>query len=236
MKKLLYLLIVLLIGACQKTDSDTVAPEYKDWYILRSPVDRAIEGVWGDRDKTLLISTMFSIFRSTDQGRNWQKVHQQSIGMFGVVQYKDTLFTMNGLAGYRALTNADNYSVDDGKSWKRYAKYNPVFENRPNPAATSQFPINPITASNGTTYRINQVFLDGPNATTGLSETPGVITADKRRIDLPQLHQLNSLYLDPKERLYIVGSDAVCGRGQNFSFCNSQEGRGVVYISKTVLP
>ncbi|RYF51414.1 MAG: hypothetical protein EOO39_43240, partial [Cytophagaceae bacterium] len=88
----------------------------------------------------------------------------------------------------------------------------------------------------GVSYRINEVFLDGPTATTGQLETPGVITSAGRRIDLPQLHQLRSLYFDKQERLYIAGTDAVCGRGQNFAFCNSQNGRGVVYISKKPLP
>jgi hypothetical protein len=47
------------------------------------------------------------------------------------------------------------------------------------------------------------------------------------------------LYLDDQQRLYLVGSDAVCGRGhsgQAFSFCNSKGGRGVVYVSKKTLP
>lgn len=75
---------------------------------------------------------------------------------------------------------------------------------------------------------------------SGPFETPGVISSDGRRVDLPQLPQLNRLFLDRQQRLYVAGSDAVCGRGgktgEPFSFCNSQQGRGVVYISKHVLP
>lgn len=245
MKRLVYLAMTVLLAACQKSDSDTIVPprldtvatEYPDWYTVKAPVDQAIQGVWGDIDKTLLISTMFTVFRSTDRGKTWQQVQQSSVGVFSVVQYRDTLLTMTGLVNSQALTHPDQYSVDDGRSWTRYSRrnYNPVFEFTTDFSKLLFF-INPVTASNGVTYKINQVFLDGPTATTGQFNTPGVITATKRRIDLPQLHQLNSLYLDAKERLYIAGSDAVCVQDQNFSFCNSKGGRGVIYVSKKALP
>ncbi|AKD58692.1 beta propeller repeat protein [Spirosoma radiotolerans] len=233
MKTLLFCGLLLGILSCEKPESDTVSPEYNDWYTVKSPIDREIQGVWGDYNKTLLITTVDRLFRSTDQGKNWQQVYRQSLGMFGVVEHQDTLFTLNGLLNSRYLINADNFSIDDGKTWQQYTRRNPIFEPS---SATSTFAINPVTASTGISYQINQVFLGGPTATTGAFETPGVATSDGRRIDLPQLHQLHSLYLDKQGRLYISGTDAVCGRGQNFAFCNSQNGRGVVYISKKPLP
>ncbi|UFH54271.1 hypothetical protein [Spirosoma sp. KNUC1025] len=245
MKTLLCCMLLVLALSCKKTESDIASPqndtvlaEYPDWYTIKTPVDHEIEGVWGSRDKTLIISTGFALFRSTDQGRHWQQVHQQSIGMFGIVEYRDTLFTMTSLHNYQVLVSADNYSIDDGQSWQTYRGHNLAFDYIPS-LGYKGFPVNPVVASNGTTYKINQVFLDGPMATTGIYETPGVITSDGRRIDLPQLHQLQSLYLDDQQRLYIAGTDAVCGRGhsgQSFSFCNSKNGRGVVYISKQPLP
>ncbi len=247
MKTLAYCLLAVAALACGRSDTsvvspenDTVAADYPNWYVIKAPVDREIEGVWGNIDKTLLISTVSTIYRSTDRGKHWESVKQQSIGMFGVVQYKDTLFTMSGLSDSRALTNPDNYSVDDGKTWQAYRRYNPGLEYNPRPGVINQYlDINPVTVSNGTSYKINRVFLDGPTATLGMFETPGVITATGRRIDLPHLHQLNSLYLDKQQRLYITGTDAVCSRaGTNepFTFCNSKRGRGIVYVSKRPLP
>ena len=250
MRTLLYCALILLAFSCKESEPkpDSVAAAYTDWYTLKAPVDKEIQGVWGDWDKTLLISTSFAIFRSTDQGKHWQEVYEQSNGMFGIVQNQDTLFTMSGLTNQSAgetyqqvLVNADNYSLDDGQTWQRYTKRNPLFDRLPIYGSTDKrLLINPVIASTGTTYKINRVFLDGPTATSGHFETPGVITSTGRRVDLPQLHQLNSLFLDSKQRLYLAGTDAVCGRGgktgEPFSFCNSQQGRGVVYISKKPLP
>lgn len=246
MKTLLCCGLLLLTLSCKKAPSDIVDPkqdtvlaEYPDWYTIKAPVDKEIVGVWGNRDKTILISTSRAVFRSIDKGSHWQEVlPQQSIGIFGIVQNQDTLFTMTTLVGYRALASADKFSIDDGKTWQNYRGRNRIFD-IPSSISAPPFPINPVVASNGTSYKINQVFLDGPTATTGIFETPGIITLDGRRINLPQLHQLQSLYLDDQQRLYIAGTDAVCGRGhsgESFSFCNSKQGRGVVYISKHPLP
>jgi hypothetical protein len=245
MKTAICLLMLIGIVSCKKAEVDSVKPEYTDWYTLRSPVDKEIQGVWGDWDRTLLITTGYAVFRSTDKGRHWQQVYQQSNGIFGIVQNQDTLFTMTGLTNQtlkdfyqQVLIHADNFSLDDGQTWQRYTKRNPLLdEPRSGQPIDKRLLINPVTASTGTTYRINRVFVD-PTATTGHFETPGVITSDGRRVDLPQLHQLNSLYLDSKQRLYMAGSDAVCGRGgktgEPFSFCN--KGRGAVYISKSSTP
>ncbi|WP_247237082.1 hypothetical protein [Telluribacter sp. SYSU D00476] len=239
------LLILLGILSCNRTELDTVEPEYRDWYTLKSPIDQQIQGVWGDRDNTLLIATTFNIFRSTDQGRNWQEVDSQQSGISGIIEYRDTLFAMNGLMteqDRQVFVNAGKYSVDDGKSWTPYRKVNLFFDkwSAIGPVTHQQLYANPVIAPNGLSYKINQVFVDSPMATSGHFETPGVITSDGREIVLPQLHQLRSLYLDSKQRLYISGTDAVCGRGgktgEPFSFCNSRKGRGVVYISKNPLP
>ena len=256
MKTLLLCTMVLLTLSCQNRDAedvavkpDTILDEYPDWYTIKAPIDRDIQGVWGNRDKTLLISTKFLLFRSADQGKNWQQVHQQSVAMFGVVQNGDTLFTMNGLAlqtlkgsdeSPQFLITADNYSLDDGQTWQRYSGRNQLLSGMPTPGTVDRrLLVNPVVTTTGDSYKINRVFLDGPTATTGIFETPGVVTATGRRINLPQLHQLQSLYLDEQQRLYIAGTDAVCGRGHSgeaFSFCNSKQGRGVVYISKKPLP
>ncbi|WAC12521.1 hypothetical protein [Dyadobacter pollutisoli] len=248
MKVFLYCFFLMAVLSCTRSgvdavEQDTVLNEYPDWYTLKSPVDHQIEGVWGNYNKTVLISTMFKVFRTTDQGKQWKQVLEQSVGIMGIVQYQDTLFTMSGLSNQttddlyqQVLVDANNYSVDDGKTWQRYVARNPILGGHPEFDSPNKFLINPIVAPNKVTYQINKAFRDGPNATSGVYETPGVIKSTGERIDLPQLHQIQSLFLDDQKRIYIVGSDAVCGSEQSFKFCNSQGGRGVVYVSKKSLP
>lgn len=248
MKVSLCLFFLILALSCTKSgvdavEQDTVLDEYPDWYALKAPIDHQIQGVWGNYDKTVLISTMSKVFRTTDQGKQWEQVLEQSVGIMGIVQYQDTLFTMSGISNQKkndlyqqVLIHANNYSVDDGKTWQRYVARNPVLGNLPEFDSPDRFLINPIVASNQVIYQINKVFRDGPNATSGDYQTPGVIKSTGERIDLPQLHQIQSLYFDEQKRLYIAGSDAVCGSEQSFKFCNSQAGRGVVYVSKRSLP
>ena len=234
--------LLLLAFSCQKSDQDTISPDYPDWYTVKAPIDEEIFGVWGDYNKTLLISTITSVFRSTDQGKNWQKVTQPTASVFGFLMYRDTLFafggliTRNGLA--QSMTNASKFSTDDGLTWQQYRRYNrdlDAFENTDD----SPLAISPVKSASGEVYAINRVYLDPPTQSTRRFETPGIITQTNRRIDLPQLHQIRGLYLDAQQRLYIAGTDAVCGRGhsgENFFFCNSKSGRGVVYISKRPQP
>jgi hypothetical protein len=250
MKTLLYCFLIIAALSCKSPDSDisdikedTVPDEYPDWYTLKAPVDNGIRGVWGNYDKTVVISTGAKLFRTEDQGRHWKQVYESTAILFGIVFYQDTLFAMNGLAiqpgqdiSPEFLITPDSYSADDGKSWKRYRGGNPVLYQMPELESAVRFSINPVVAPGKDTYRINKIYRDGPNATSGPTETPGVITSKGKRIDLPQLHQIQSLFLDDQQRLYIAGTDAVCGLGMDFKFCNSQGGRGVVYISKKSNP
>lgn len=87
--------------------------------------------------------------------------------MFGVVQFQDTLFTKSGLVNQTKQTvfqqvqiHADNHSMDDGKTWKRYIARNPLLSYIPEFGSTKKFLINPIIASNKVTYQINKAYLD----------------------------------------------------------------------------
>jgi hypothetical protein len=247
MKANFYCVLLMFIISCKGPENDvkadTVLDEYPDWHVIKSPTDQTIFGVWGNYDKTILITTLLSIYRSSERGENWEQVHNQSLGMNGIAQFQDTLYTMNILANQtkksdyqQVLVHADNYSVDDGKTWHRYVARNPILADLPEFDSPNKFLINPIIAPSKVSYQINRVYLDGPNATTGNFETPGVLKSTGEKIDLPQLHQIQSLSFDDQQRIYIAGSDAVCGSKESFKFCNSKGGRGVVYVSKDPQP
>ena len=235
MKHVIFCLVGIAMMACQHASTDSVEPEYPGWTVLRAPEKRTVVGVWGDVDNTLLISTMFTIYRSTNRGISWQPVLKQSSGMQGIKAYRDTLFTFRGLVNGQFLESADNYSLDDGKTWLPYQRDNPAFELSTvlhnAPAALS---INPVTATTGETYTIHRQFFPDSTATFGSFRTPGAVTTSGRRINLPLLHQLKSLYVDGKNRLYLTGSDNVCEETPTFRFCH--DGRGVIYVSKQPTP
>jgi hypothetical protein len=247
MKAFFYTLLLTGVAACQQAaNPDTVPAEYPDWYVLKAPTDNSIQHVWGDIDKTIIITTgYFSLHRSTDRGRTWQGVlGPLDSGITGVTQVADTLFSLDtqvnatypqGVMKSTAVT-AEYYSVDDGRTWKRYRRMHPMLDSYFVNRGASGLPLNPVIAVNGNEYLIRKYFYRDTTKLEGVFSTPGVLVNQKRRIDLPQDHILNSLHFDEKGRLYIAASDAVCGRGQDFRFCNSRGGRGVVYVSKQPLP
>ncbi|GAB3790977.1 hypothetical protein GCM10028818_61730 [Spirosoma horti] len=227
--------------SCTKKESVRVTPEYTDWYTLTSPIDDVIQGVWGDYDGTLIIATTYSLYQSTDKGVKWQLVDEQKTSISGIVEHNDTLFSMNGVINMgddQLVANASKYSVNGGRSWVSYDRYNPFFDTRPSQTSINkEMYINKIVAPNGTTYRINKVYLDSNQSTIRRYETPGVITTDGRKVNMPQRHQLRSLYMDQKSRLYMVATDAICDRNESgFVFCNSKNGKGIIYVSKRSLP
>jgi hypothetical protein len=237
MKTLIYSLLLLAFVACQQAaNPDTIQPEYADWYTMRSPDNRSIEAVWGDIDNTVVISTMFNLYRSVNKGRDWEAVFSISSGMMGLTNYRDTLFVTTGTRSdgyYSQLINPTAFSVDLGKSWSAYRRFNPVFD-LSGYSTVKNIYNNPVTAANGETYRIWRQYLDDSTKSSRRFITPGVVTKSGRRIDVPKLHQLSTLALDSKGRLYVAGSDEVCGLDPSFRFCNG--GRGVVYVSKRALP
>lgn len=246
MKKLIYVWIVVLILSCKKDEPVFVLPTYNDWHVFQSPTDQSIEGVWGDIDKTLLISTGIDVYRSVDRGKTWQEVLGNStIGISGILYHRDTLFTMSGLFNvqkntvilHQALANPQHYSLDDGRTWQRYSRYNASLEYmRLSEEGKRRLFINPVYVSTGESYSFNKVYLDDSTHLTRRFVMTGVVTSTGRRVDLPQLHQLRCLYLDASERLYLAGTDAMCRQGEKFVFCNSKEGRGMVYVSKQSRP
>lgn len=238
MKSIGYGLVLLLVlAACHRDNPDTVQPEYTAWYILRSPDAGSIDAVWGDIDRTVVIaSTTLALYRTTDRGESWQQVYAKNQPVTGLVMQKDTLFATSGMlyaGGEVTLVNTALYSIDLGATWLTYHRINPTFD-LVGYAGNSGIKTNPVTATNGVTYTIRRQYLNDSTKIRGRFITPGVVTQTGRQIDLPKRHQLRSLALDAKGRLYAAGSDEVCELSPNFRYCNG--GKGVVYVSKNPLP
>lgn len=237
MKRLLLpAILVLTLGACQKDSEDEVQPENKDWYILTSPDDRAIQAVHGDIDGTLIITTNFKIYQTKDRGKTWQTANYTSpIGLFGFLKQQDTLLALNGQLGSASnstdtyAASPSHYSLDEGATWQPYInKSRSPFEPR--------IARNRVTNTAGTEYSIDYLLTPtSPGSTSSFYvETVGIKTSTGRTLSLPQEHQLTSLYVDSKSRLYVTGSAPLCGNRDKFAFCGEQN--GTLYVSKNPQP
>ncbi|UOQ65608.1 lipoprotein [Hymenobacter volaticus] len=237
MKRLLLpAILVLILSGCQKDSENDVQPEDKDWYILTSPDNRAIQAVHGDIDGTLVITTNFKIYQTKDRGKTWQTANYTSpIGLFGFLKQQDTLLALNGQLG-SALNSStayavtpSHYSLDEGATWKPYRNWRRKADWEPKTA------LNRVTNSIGTEYSIDYLLTPkSPNSTSFYVESVGIKTSTGRTLSLPQEHQLTSLYIDSKSRLYVTGSAPLCGRRDKFAFCGEQN--GTLYVSKNPQP
>lgn len=241
MKLLLAGVLLLTLGSCRKDKdpADSATPEYADWYALRAPDDRAIEAVAGDIDETLVITTRFKIYQTTDRGKTWQTGDYKQIhGIFGFLARADTLLALTaGTSFSSALSDSTHYttyatsptvfSLDKGLTWKNYRNWER--ENfKPRTA------LNRLTASSGTEYSIAYRHTPtSPNSSSYYSETVAIKNSTGQRLVLPQRHQINSLYFDAKSRLYVAASATRCGTIPNTTFCGEQN--GVLYVSKKPL-
>ncbi|WP_460621941.1 hypothetical protein [Hymenobacter tenuis] len=227
-------LLLCLSASCREEADEIVEPEYADWYAFRAPDARAIEAVTGDLDGTLIITTGFHVYQTKDRGKTWQSASlPSSPGIFGFAQQQDTLLALTATIGtaFDSTTayaaNPSLFSLDEGRTWKPYRSWQRNVEPR--------IPRNRVTTASGTEYSLEIVLTPiSPQTSSSYVETVGIKTSTGRRLSVPQAHQLTSLYLDAKSRLYVTASAPLCGRRENFAFCGEQN--GVLYISKQPQP
>ncbi|WP_159473919.1 hypothetical protein [Dyadobacter sp. 3J3] len=232
---LLACLSIFILSSCQKDKNDIEIQnpveietqiENPDWYIVTAPDARPIEGVYGDIDKSLVITTGLKIYKTDDKGKTWTTGnYNKPIGIFSFTEVQDTLLVFNtkSYISNKAkeqliyATRPSFYSMDKGISWFPYE----------NVTFTEKDPrvlLNKAVTAAGTEYKIDQVEIGGS------LEPSGIVTSKGEKINLPQNHQINSLYFDKKDRLYVSASAAFCGGGNSFSFCKGEN--GVLYVSK----
>ncbi|TGE03804.1 hypothetical protein [Hymenobacter fodinae] len=223
-------LLLLTVGACQSEVERDVQPENADWYILKAPDARAIEGVYGDIDGTLVITTGYKIYQTTDRGKTWRATNYSSNrGLFGFVQVADTLLVLNTQSTNSSdpatpYANTPSYfSVNQGATWQPYRNWR-------RDSHEPQIARNKINTSSGTEYYIDIARTPSSTPSGSYLETIGIATSKGDKILLPQAHQITSLYLDAKSRLCVTASAPLCGRNENFAFCGDQN--GVLYITK----
>lgn len=220
---LLVLAAFIFLISCKKEDSPAPDPENPDWYVLRAPDNRDIKAVHGNIDDTLVITTGFKIYITTDKGKNWTTTNYNAqVGLFGFMEQQDTLFVLESQYGSSTVLGNSFagqpswYSADHGLTWRQVRRR----------AAMDAWkvPINYAYSGNGIVFGIDII------QTGSYIQTVGIKSESGRRISLPAHHQLINVYFDPQSRLYVTGSAPICGEGEDFKYCNDPN--GTVYVSK----
>ncbi|MVM29580.1 hypothetical protein GO755_06015 [Spirosoma sp. HMF4905] len=216
-----------------KTDSKVVTPgipEDPDWIRLEAPAGGEAMDVAGNIDSVLFVSTMFKIYKTTDQGKTWDIIWSGNTGPNPVLIQKDTLWHLKGIV--TSVTKANSiktvqtitpkeYSLDAGKSW-----------NAINGHAELGRQINRIKASNGTIYSIKE---NSTNSTVNPSEITKQTATSLIPVRFPFKHTISSLLLDSQNRLYVAVSGTYLPES-NGIYCCPRDLPSVVYVSKRPLP
>jgi len=232
MKRTFIILFILL--ACIGCDNDRNAPtpdietelQHPDWHILRAPKNREIYAVHGDIDGTLLISDRFRIYFTKDKGKTWTlSDYNPGIGLAGFAVSNDTIFVLDTESsssadpGNRYASRPYYFSIDGGETWKE-------LKQRPG-SPEMQTPINYAFSGNGIRFSIDQVI-----QSNGMINYLGIKTENGRKIAIPYRHVLNSINFDRKSRLYVTASRPFCDLNGNVEFCDQEDFRGTLYVSK----
>lgn len=231
--KRLYFFGLWMLGftSCKPDTQEITSPlNYEHWLAIVSPEQRAVEAVHGNIDSTLVISTGFQMYYTTDQGKTWSKSEQGRASVRGFTAHGDSLFALTTEYQWTGsptvyANSAQLVSLDKGVSWKIMPRSADLFT-----------PRNKIPASNGLTYEIDEVRTPAyPGATsTFWVDYPGVKTSNGRHLAIPEVHQIQSIRLDSQGKLYVAASAPICERQENFAFCKGKN--SVIYVSKKPLP
>jgi photosystem II stability/assembly factor-like uncharacterized protein len=233
----------LLAAACQKKDPDITPREAEDPDWIKLEIKTVFSGdeaysIWGDIDKTLLVSTKAHIFSTSNQGKTWQELKNFYSATYGLLSRNDTIFALSNYRtdaqGEKTASYVDYFTTDLGKTWtyinalpRGYEKYHNLSQ-----------PFGRVEAA-GVTYRTKENTQPIANSTSRLVVASDLLRTDgtsQTKMRLPAGHYLKGLYLDGQQRLYVAASgmrfDAITGQP-----VNPTVGRpAVVYVSRRPRP
>lgn len=242
-RSFMFLAAGLLAVACQKKDSDAVPRESEDPDWIKLEIKTVFSGdeaysIWGDIDKTLVVSTKAHIYSTSDQGKTWQERKNFFHATYGLLSRNDTLFALGNYRtdalGEKTASDVDYYTTDLGKTWlyvgalpRGYEKYHYLSQ-----------PFGRVETA-GVTYRTQENTEPIANSSSRLVVASDLLRTDgagQTKMRLPAGHYLKGLYLDGQQRLYVAAS------GMSFDLATGQAinptvGRpAVIYVSRRPRP
>lgn len=223
------LLFSLFFSACKKDSELDMDPETLDtrWMKLSIPGQlRGISAIYGNIDDTLVVASLYHLYRTTDRGLTWQRIYEGELGISGLYMYNGELCALGSFIDQAGSSTGHHpflFSQDFGNTWKREGKYDySVY--------TDIFVLRNRAAVDDSTY-----FEIAPNIYTvedqlkGLLPQPDTLQLVRNDISTPVYfpfsRRVNCLYLDEQKRLY-VGAE-----GTRFEW--STKGSSKVYPTST---
>ena len=248
MKKLpLLFLCSFLLISCED-DASNVLPntppeeESSDWTTLIIPNGREAYAISGSIDDSLLVTTWTKAYFTTDSGSTWQESHDFQGPIYDMVRRKDTVFALlanGGLKDYIGppfiadqvyASIGSQYTTDYGATWQRNTNrdyhdiISPIGITKSNSGITYRIkdditPLNPDTTSYRTNYSTVEMYHQGYWQT----------------IDFPWEYELNNVYVDNDNRLYVSASSWKYVQ-ENLIQGPDEYHPGLVYLYKHPLP
>jgi hypothetical protein len=238
MKKLILVVtaISFIIVSCKKDKSPVVTnQEDPNWIKLEIPNGSAAYAVVGNIEDTLLVTTLTKAYFTTDKGKTWQGSKNFNGPIKGLYTNKDTVMSLlltGGLEleGTAKASVAEYYTLDMGKSWKRYLDYLRA-EKISKPIGIVQ------SAQNKVTYELKYNTKPVSANSNAYTHGPTAILRDGKSLDLPFQVRIENLYLDNNDRLYVAASGGVYDKEKDtFIFNQGSNTPAVVYVSRKALP
>ncbi len=234
MKSILFALsMVLLVTACTKPEiTSNIDNADPDWIRLTVPSGGETLTVAGNLDSTLFVSTMFLIYRTTDQGRSWKMVRDRKGGPSGVLMRNDTLFLLSNrwnTTTAQLASNATEFSTDQGETWQRY-----WYRTSGEPTKI----LNRAKAPDRSVYVIKENTTPVPNSSSRYinpSTLLRVSSTDSIPVTFPFKHVITAIQLDANNRLYVT----VYGKHipeTNRILSSDFDKPAYLYVSKRPLP
>lgn len=179
------------------------------WTEVIIPDGREAHAITGSIDDTLLVTTMMSAYFTTDGGETWQEPPDLGGTVFDVIERNDTVYALwvNGLRDYagppfiadqRHASIGSEYTTDYGNRWHHNINRNQY---------DMISPVGIDTSTSGVTYRIKDNITpltpDTSSYRTNYSTVEMYYQGSWQTIDFPFEYELNNLYVDDDNRLYV---------------------------------
>ncbi|MEM6842277.1 MAG: hypothetical protein AAF632_08620 [Bacteroidota bacterium] len=219
MKNLVLLFLCLsLLFSCED-DASNVLPstppeeESPDWTTLIIPNGREAYAITGSIADTLLVTTWTKAYFTTDGGNTWQESRDFQGPIYDMVRRKDTVFALLASGGLKDYVGppfianqvyagiGSQYTTDYGGTWQRNTSrnYHDIIS-----------PIGIAKSNSGVTYRIKDDITPlNPDTTSYLTNYSTVEMYHQgywQTIDFPWEYELNNVYVDNDNRLYVSAS------------------------------